>query len=220
MAASVKHIQEGVLRAFFLIFVSIVSICAVEAKGEDASCDDCFPRFAVKTNLLHDLAMTPDIGIEAMVAKRFSLSLSGVYAWWSNDSKHRYWRIRGGVMEMRVWFGDRRRERALTGHHIGVYGSIHDYDFEFGGKGWQSPEPTYGAGLSYGYSVPLNGRFNLDLGIKVGYSVGNIIRYKPQCGTYVCTGHSFHRYFGLTGLDISLVWFPGNGNKNKPNYGL
>lgn len=220
MAVSIRHISKSVLRAFSVALVSIVSFCGGEAKGEDASCDDCFPRFAVKTNLLHDLALTPDIGIEAMVAKRFSLSLSGVYAWWSNDSKHRYWRIRGGVMEMRVWLGHRRRERALTGHHIGIYGSVHDYDFEFGGRGWQSPDATYGGGVAYGYSVPLNSRLNLDFGIKAGYSAGDVIRYKPQCGAYVCTGRSFRRYLGLTGLDISLVWFPGTGNRNKPDYGL
>ncbi len=123
-------------------------------------------------------------------------------------------------MEMRIWLGHRRRERALTGHHIGIYGSVHDYDFEFGGRGWQSPDATYGVGVAYGYSVPLNSRLNLDFGIKAGYSAGDVIRYKPQCGTYVCTGRSFRRYLGLTGLDISLVWFPGTGNRNKPNYGL
>lgn len=215
-----KYRQSRLLRCLATIVVAAVSLYLNSTYAASPGCDDCFPRVAVKTNLLHDIALTPDIGAEIMLAKRFSLSVAGVYAWWSNDSRHRFWRIRGGNMEMRVWFGNRRHERALTGHHIGVYGSMHDYDFEFGGKGWQSPKATYGVGISYGYSLPLNRRLNLDLGVKAGYSAGEIIRYKPQCGTYVCTGKSFHRYFGITGLEITLVWFPGANNKNKPDYGL
>ena len=186
--------------------------------GNDNECDDCQPRFALKTNMLYDAIVTPDLGVEMSLARKFSLSVEGVYAWWSKDSAHRYWRIRGAWAEMRYWFGSKSEIRALTGHHIGVYGSAFDYDFEFGPRGWQSPKGTYGVGVGYGYSFRLNGRLNLDLAVKAGYSTGKLIKYKPQCGRYVCTDRSKSHYFGVTGLEITLVWFPGKNTKNKPDF--
>lgn len=205
-----------------IALILLLQVFPVSAAGKKAAsqCDDCQARYAIKTNAIHDLALTPDLGVEVTVAKRFSLSLSGMYAWWSRDSSHFYWRIRGGYLEMRYWFGYQPRERALTGHHIGIYGSIHDYDFEFGGKGWQSPDNTYGAGLAYGFAIPLASRLNIDFGIKAGYSAGNLIKYRPECGEYVRTSSSFRRYFGITGLEVSLVWFPGRNKKNNPVYNL
>ena len=70
---------------------------------------------------------------------------------------------------------------------------------------------TYGAGLGYGYSFRISGRLNLDLGIKGGYSAGRQIKYRPECGSYVAVRRSFHQYWGITGVEVTLVWFPGRG---------
>lgn len=203
-----------------LVLFAVLVIIALPGKSASDFCEECQANIAVKSNLVHDALLTPDLGVELSIKRRFSVSVSGVYAWWSNQERHHYWRIRGGVLEMRLWLGDKCRERALTGHHVGVYGSAHDYDFEFGGTGWQSPQMTYGVGVGYGYSLRINQRLNLDMGLRVGYSAGQMIKYKPQCGEYVCISHSNRRYFGLTGLEVTLVWFPGKGNKNNPNIDL
>lgn len=202
----------------WVYLIPYLTTFAVSAQNK--SCDDCYPRIGIKTNLLYDVVLTPDVGIEISVAKKFSLSLEGVYAWWSNDSRHRYWRVRGGSLEMRIWLGENHKERAMSGHHVGVYGSVHDYDFEFGGKGWQSPDATYGAGISYGFAIPIGERLNLDFGIKAGYSGGSIIRYRPECGSYTGLNKTFHKYVGVTGLEVTLVWFPGRHHKNNPNFGI
>ena len=201
-----------------LIHTASIFVCATAAAlsshgawAGPAECD-C-PDIALKTNLLHDALLTPDLGIEVALPANFSASLTGTYAWWSNDSRHRYWRIRMGVAEVRYWFGACAQCRIMTGHHAGIYVSLYDYDFEFGGRGWQSPDATFGAGISYGYSMKISRNLNLDFGVRAGYSGGTLIKYKPQCGNYVCTSHSFHRYFGLTGLSVSLVWFPGGHTK-------
>lgn len=178
------------------------------------------PLVAVKTDLLHDALLTPDLGLELTIGKRFSVSVEAVYAWWSHNSKHRYWRLRGGWIEGRMWLGEQAGRRALSGHHLGVYGSLLNYDFEFGGNGVQSPKGSYGGGVSYGYSFPLNERLNLDVSLRVGYSGGKVIKYKPECGTYVCTDRYFFRYVGPTALEVTLVWFPGRGPRNNPEAGL
>lgn len=204
----------------YAILACATATIAPMASARCDDCDDCQPRVAIKTNLLHDVALTPDLGIELSLAKRWSVSAEGVWAWWSNDSRNRYWRIYGGWCEMRYWTGEKSCHRALTGLHVGLYGSMLSYDFEFGHKGWQSPGWTYGVGVSYGYSLPVSPRLNIDFSIRAGYSGGNLVKYHPQCGQYTCTGGGFHRYFGITGLEVTLVWFPGSGKRNNPDYDL
>lgn len=215
--AILRSVIRNNMRLIAMLLLYIFSLSAFGATyGNGDDCNDCQIRFAIKTNLFHDLVLTPDLGMEISLTGKFSFSLEGVYAWWSKDSAHSYWRIRGAWAEMRYWFGSRSGTRVLTGHHAGVYGSVHDYDFEFGNRGWQSPDGRYGVGISYGYSLCLNDRLNLDFAIRTGYSIGKVIKYKSQCGEYVCTDISLHRYWGVTGLEVTLVWFPSKGIKNKP----
>ena len=88
---------------------------------------------AVKTNMLYDALLVPNIGVEFYVGKNWSLAGNWMYAWWKSDRKHNYWRLYGGDLEVRRWFGRKASEKPLTGHHIGLYGRIFTYDFETGG---------------------------------------------------------------------------------------
>ena len=45
-------------------------------------------------------------------------------------------------------------EKPMQGHHISLYGQFLTYDIENGGTGHQSKK-TYGAGMEYGYSLPI-----------------------------------------------------------------
>lgn len=183
--------------------------------GQSSYEEDRKPVFAIRTNMLYDAILTPDLSVEMEMMPQWSFLAEGVWAWWSRESDNRYWRIYGTWIEVRRWLGGRPQQRVFTGHHVGVYGSFHTYDFEFGHKGWQSPQ-TFGVGVSYGYSIRLNNRLNLDFGIRAGYSSGSQIKYIPQCGTHVATHHGMRRYFGITGVEVALVWFPGAGKQNNP----
>lgn len=201
------HCQLRKLVIFILTPLSALLVFGHD--GADSNQSGRLPMVALKSNLLHDAILTPDIGIELSLSDRISVGIEGVCAWWSNDSAHRYWRIRGAWIDASWWFGRKSRKHRLTGHHAGIYASVHDFDFEFGGKGWQSHRPALGVGATYGYSLRLNRHLNLDLYVRAGYSGTGVTEYKPMCGTYVCVRHLSNRYFGLTGLGVTLVWFPG-----------
>lgn len=166
------------------------------------------PAVAISSNLLYDAAITPDIGVEVSLSPKISVAVEGIYAWWSRGKDHRYWRIRGAWLDASWWFGQSSLP-LLTGHHAGIYASIHDFDFEFGHKGWQSQGPVKGAGLTYGYSFCLNRRLRLDLYMRAGYAWGHLTEYEPRCGTYLCIRHRALHYAGLTCLGVRLVWVPG-----------
>lgn len=185
----------------------------------------CHPKFymAIKTNMLYDALLVPNIGAEFYVGKGWSIGGDWMYAWWKTDRKHDYWRIYGGDIQVRKWFGRAADEKPLTGHHIGVYAQCYTYDFELGGKGIMGGIPgkdlwdkcNWGVGLEYGYSLPITRRLNIDFGIGVGYFGGEYREYKPMDDHYVWQATKKRNYFGPTKLEVSLVWLIGCGNFNK-----
>lgn len=169
---------------------------------------------ALKTNLLYDAALVPNIGIDIYMGNNWSAVVNWEYAWWKNDASHWYWRVYGGDIEMRRWFGRRALEKPLTGHHAGVYFQLVTYDLEWGDKGYQGRRWTKAAGISYGYSVPLKPRLNLDFTLGVGYNWGQFYEYKPIDDHYVWQKTRHRVSVFPTKLEISLVWLVGHLNSN------
>ena len=178
---------------------------------------------ALKTNMLYDVLAVPNIGVEFYLGKNWSISGNWMYGWWSKNSRHRYWRIYGGDIAVRYWLGKKANEKPLTGHHIGIYGQVFTYDFEWGGKGYMGGEPggtlwdktNYATGVEYGYSLPVANRLNIDFTLGVGYWGGKYYEYIPLDGHYVWQSTKNRHWFGPTKAEISLVWLLGKGNSNN-----
>ena len=174
--------------------------------------------FALKSNLLYDALLIPNLSLEASISSGWTLGAGGMFAWWSKDAKHRYWRIYGGDLEIRKYFGTLSKSKPLQGHHLGIYGDFLTYDFEFGAKGYQS-KATYAAGIKYGYSHPIANRLNLDFALGIGYLHSNYKTYVPKDGCYVYQETKKLKWLGPTQAEISLVWLLGKGNTNTKGNG-
>ena len=174
--------------------------------------------FALKSNLLYDALLIPNLSLEASIGSGWTLGAGGMFAWWSKDAKHRYWRIYGGDLEIRKYFGALSKSKPLQGHHLGIYGDFLTYDFEFGAKGYQS-KATYAAGIRYGYSHPIGKRLNLDFALGIGYLHSNYKTYVPRDGCYVYQETKKRKWLGPTQAEISLVWLLGKENTNKKKGG-
>ena len=176
----------------------------------------------LRTNMLYDIAAVPNIGAEFYVGKNISVYGNWMYGWWDNDSRHRYWRIYGGELGGRWWFGNQAHDKPLTGHHIGIYGGLLTFDFEWGGTGYMGGLPggtlwdraLVNAGIEYGYSLPISRRLNIDFSLGLGYLGGNYIKYFPFDNDYYRQKEYKMRFFGPTKLEVSLVWLIGRGNFN------
>lgn len=182
---------------------------------------------ALKTNLLYDVALVPNIGAEFYLGRGWSLGGNWMYAWWNSNKRHNYWRLYGGELEIRKYFGRRAVEKPLTGHHLGLYGQLFTYDFELGGTGYMGGKPggtlwekmNYAVGLEYGYSLPVARRLNLDFVIGVGYWGGEYHTYDPIDDHYVWKETRQRHWFGPTKAEISLVWLIGRDNYNEKKGG-
>lgn len=177
---------------------------------------------SLKTNMLYDILAIPNIGAEVYVGKNWSISADWMYGWWSNNSRHHYWRLYGGDIALRRWFGSASRRKPLTGHHVGVYCGAVTYDFEWGGKGYMGGVPggtlwdrcQYIAGVEYGYSLPIGSRLNIDFTIGVGYRGGKYLEYEPHDNFYLWQSTHRVNWIGPTKAEISLVWLIGRDNRN------
>ena len=176
---------------------------------------ECNPFYAaLKTNMLYDALLIPNMSADIYMGKNLSLSFGWMYAWWNKDSAYRYWRTYGGDLEVRYWFGRKAKNKPLTGHHIGLYGQLVTYDLELGGRGYLGDRWSYGGGLSYGYSMPVSKRLNIDFSLGIGYIGGEYKEYLPENDCYVWQITKQRNWIGLTKAEVSLVWLLGCRNFN------
>ena len=189
------------------------------------------PGFLLYTNLLYDLGLVPNLGTQVYLGRGIALNARWGYGWWKNDPRNLYWRIYGGELTLRKYFSRPVDTgyglfRSNLGHHIGIFGQVLTYDFELGKEGHIAGvprknifhDPTFGAGLEYGYTLPLGKHFNLDFSIGAGYQGGKVRDYVPSTTSdteYIIKDTRQRNRFGITRADISLYWLMGFENKNK-----
>ncbi len=75
------------------------------------------PLFALKTNLLFDAALMPNIEIELPIGKRWSLNGEYMFPWWQLNGDKYCLQVLSGGLEGRYWLGKRSNREVLIGHH-------------------------------------------------------------------------------------------------------
>lgn len=168
-------------------------------------------KVALKTNLLYDALLTPDLGIEAKVAPQWTIELTGnLNAWKVNDRRWKQWNVQP---EARYWFC-----QAFSGHFIAAHliGGQYNFgnlplDFKFLGtnfgelrnnrlQGWMG-----GAGIGFGYSWILDTHWNLEAELGIGWIHTRYDKYPCTiCGNKNGSGH--HNYYGPTKVAINLEY--------------
>lgn len=178
---------------------------------------------ALKTNMLYDVALVPNIGAELYWGNDWSAGANWMYAWWNNDASSKMWRVYGGDIYLRKWIGKKAKEQPFAGHHLGVYCQMLTYDFCNGEKGYMGGEPesdlwdraSFAGGIEYGYSLPISCRLNLDFTLGVGYLGGKYYEYRVDEDCRVWQSTKNRKWFGPSKAEISLVWILGKTNMNK-----
>ena len=156
------------------------------------------PVLAVATNLLYDLAITPNVALELPLGKRWSMYGEYTFPWWVTRDNNRAWQILKLDLGTRYWMSPRNSAQdVLTGHFLGLDLSGGYYDIEPDNKGWQGEFIL--AGLEYGYAwrLGIKGNWRLDLSAGAGW-MGTEYRY------YEGTEDSAHLLYKKTGR---YYWF-------------
>ncbi|MEE0907789.1 MAG: DUF3575 domain-containing protein, partial [Muribaculaceae bacterium] len=183
--------------------------------------------WSLRTNVLYDAALVPNLGFDLYLSSGWSLSVFWTYAWWSKDSRHRFWRTYGADITARRWLGSASKQNYLIGHHLGGYIQASTFDFELGGKGYMGGKPggslwdkmNWSIGVEYGYSLPVSRHFNVDFTIAVGYTDCTYHVYRPEDQCYVRESTKHLRTVLPTKAEVSLVWIFGNDRRNRQKGG-
>ncbi|MDR1003493.1 MAG: DUF3575 domain-containing protein, partial [Prevotellaceae bacterium] len=120
----------------------------------------------VKTNLLYDLALLPNLAVEYSLTPRYSLAVEGYWSWWDSKAPD-YWsyRIQAIGLETKYWLGNRLLRPRMTGHYLGIYVVMGNYDVRLfprtlNDMGYLSTE-SRSMGITYGYVLPVGRRWDL-----------------------------------------------------------
>ncbi|WP_370793885.1 DUF3575 domain-containing protein [Bacteroides stercorirosoris] len=168
------------------------------------------PLFAVKTNLLFDAAMMPNVEIEVPIGKRWSVNGEYMFPWWLLDGDKYSLQILTGGLEGRYWLGSRKNRmnrEVLTGHFLGLYAGGGKYDLQWKENGYQG-EFFIAAGISYGYAHEIARNLRLEYNIGIGLLRTDYRHYhaRDNYQTLLWQENGKYTWFGPTKVKISLVW--------------
>ena len=160
-----------------------------------------YDRWAIKSNALYLAAGVTNIGGEYAFHPHWSVDFPLVY---SPYTLARTYRMRFLYIqpEARYWL-----DRPMKGHFFGVHLHAGVFNVSLDDKNrYQSEKGFHGAGISYGYAMPLSRRWSMEFTVGVGYAftkyctyynVPNGIRYEKDIP---------YHYWGLTKLGLNFVY--------------
>ncbi len=184
----------------------------LQSKSDDSGTIQTTPfqKFALKTNLLYDAALMPNLEIECMFNHRWSMLVEGNVAWWKNDPKHKYYQIMMISPEVRRWFFTKDY---WHGMYVGIFAGGGMYDLENGGTGYRGEGGM--VGLSVGYMWPITRYLSLEAGLGAGYMFTRYKEYVPHDGHYLYLRTKDLNYFGPLKAKLSIAWRFNDINKSK-----
>ena len=177
------------------------------------------PLLAVKTNMLYDLALAPNIEVEVPFGRdgRWSVMAEYTNPWWRWKKLDYSYEIQETGVELRRWFTsscDGSRPY-LSGMFAGVYGAVAKYDIENNTVGDQGD--VWSVGATWGYSWPIGRHWNLEFSLSAGYINGERRHYNAEFeSTHLIYKYTKGiNYFGPTKLKFSLVWILPSKQKKR-----
>ncbi len=161
-------------------------------------------RYALKTNALMFLGGVSNIGAEVALSKRISVDLPFYYSPYAYAQN---WSLKclGTQPEFRYWL----KKGAFNGHYVGAHAHVMIFNVAVNdGYRYESNdnEPSWGAGLSYGYAMNLQGNWGMEFSIGAGYTQLHYSRYfNTDNGALIAPNVKKH-YYGVTKLGVVLTY--------------
>jgi hypothetical protein len=121
-------------------------------------------RMAITTNLLSDVALAPNFGVDVVIADKQSLAIDVTCAPYKISEKLHNKQM-ALTASYKFWL-----TQALYAHYISVDGVLCSSDLQIGSLG--SRDEYVGLGIGYGYSFIIGKKINIVPNIGVGVAYG------------------------------------------------
>lgn len=160
-----------------------------------------YDRWAIKSNALYLAAGVTNIGGEYAFHRHWSVDFPLVY---SPYTLARTYRMRFLYIqpEARYWL-----DRPMKGHFFGVHLHAGVFNVSLDNKNrYQSEKGFHGAGISYGYAMPLSRRWSMEFTVGVGYAFTRYCTYYNVPNGLLYEKDRPYNYWGLTKLGLNFVY--------------
>lgn len=160
-----------------------------------------YDRWAIKSNAIYLAAGVTNIGGEYAFHRHWSVDLPLVY---SPYTLARTYRMRFLYIqpEARYWL-----DRPMKGHFFGVHLHVGVFNVSLDNRNrYQSEKGFHGAGISYGYAMPLSRRWSMEFTVGVGYAFTKYCTYYNVPNGLRYEKDRPYNYWGLTKLGLNFVY--------------
>lgn len=156
---------------------------------------------ALKTNVAYDAIGVLNLDYEVQVHSRMTVDIPVMWSLW--DAKpDKALRIAAIQPELRWWMG----QETGKGHFFGLHAHVGWYNLKWDDRRYQDTgRPLVGAGLSYGYKLPLSEHWGAEFTVVFGYAnMKYDTYYNIDNGAQIDT--RVRHYWGPTKVGASLVY--------------
>ena len=156
---------------------------------------------ALKTNVAYDAIGVLNLDYEVQVHSRMTVDIPVMWSLW--DAKpDKALRIAAIQPELRWWMG----QETGKGHFFGLHAHVGWYNLKWNDRRYQDTgRPLVGAGLSYGYKLPLSEHWGAEFTVGFGYAnMKYDTYYNIDNGAQIDT--RIRHYWGPTKVGASLVY--------------
>lgn len=156
--------------------------------------------YSLKVNIPYAAAVIQNLEFEMEVAKRWSVSMPVMWSFSDLTDRHAL-RTIALQPEARWWPGT-----AGSGHFFGAHLNLAWYNLKWNDTRYQARHtPLMGAGVSYGYKLPLSEHWGAEFSLGVGYAYTKYNKYY-NITNGALFGSASRNYFGIDRVGISLVY--------------
>ena len=155
-------------------------------------------HFAIRTNLLRIVTLTPDLGVEWRISPSWGIAVNGSWTSWSWSDKDRRYALWEVTPEVRYYMGEKKA------WYLGAMFKAGQFNYKLSETGKQGD--LIGGGITGGYQLRLNKALALDFSLGLGYLNADYEKYEVIDGVRVRKGSETKDWWGPINAGVTLVW--------------
>ena len=155
-------------------------------------------HFAIRTNLLRIVTLTPDLGVEWRISPSWGIAVNGSWTSWSWSDKDRRYALWEVTPEVRYYMGEKKA------WYLGAMFKAGQFNYKLSETGKQGD--LMGGGITAGHQLRLNKALALDFNLGLGYLNADYEKYEVIDGVRVRKGSEAKDWWGLINAGVTLVW--------------
>lgn len=167
-------------------------------------------NMVVKTNLLYDAASMLNLGVEFGLYKGLTLNVEYMHNPWIRANYAHWYRVHGAEFGLKYYFNKEERPFA-PGHHVGLSAQMLTFDLTgimVDAEPWKCAPM-----ISYGYTLPIRKRLNLDFEVGAGVLIGDVYKYNAVDQLRLL--YKVDKAAFVPKLGVTLQYLIGKNNYNE-----